>query len=150
MITIYNLKMDKRWIDLVQNASLHRDDCGLTTEPALFGTPEWWSFVGTEKLPVHTVEGVITRVYMSGHNDFPEFEVDDGTEMMRWERRGEDSAFTVGRRVRIRYVEMAFKRPIRGLGKRSKDVLTIEVDELTRTANQAIHAIGASAPQHDG
>ena len=148
MITIYNLKMDKRWIELVQNASLHRDDCGLTTEPTLFGTPEWWSFVGTEKLPVHTIEGVITRVFISGHNDFPEFEVDDGTEKTHWERRGEDSAFTVGRRIRIRYVEMAFKRPVRGLGKRSKDVLTIEVDESIGTANQAVVGTSLRAAPH--
>jgi len=40
-ITIYDLKRDKHHIEIVQNASLHRDDCGLVTKPALFGSREW-------------------------------------------------------------------------------------------------------------
>jgi len=33
---------------------------------------------------------------MSGHNDFPEFEMDDGHARTKWMRYGEDSAYTIG------------------------------------------------------
>ncbi len=125
--TIYDLKRDEREIMLVQNASLHRDDCGLATSPALFGSAEWFGMVGTDALPVHTLEGKITRVYMSGHNDFPEFEMDDGVEKTKWMRRGENPAYIAGRRIRIRYVEMKWKRPLKGLGPTDECVLTVEV-----------------------
>ena len=126
-ITIYDLKQDKRLIQLVQDASLHRDDAGLQSRPALFGSREWWKHVGTATLPIHTLEGTITRVYMSGHNDFPEFEMDDGQERTKWERRGEDSAYTVGRPIRIRYVEMKYKKGVPGLGNVSTCILSVEV-----------------------
>jgi hypothetical protein len=126
-ITIYELKYDDNHIKITQDASLHRDNCGLVTEPALFGSSEWWCLVGTDRLPRHTQEGTITRVYMSGHNDFPEFEMDDGHEKTKWMRQGDDSAYTVGRKIRIQYVEMLFKRRVKGLGDKSKCVLTIEV-----------------------
>jgi hypothetical protein len=84
--------------------------------------------VGTDILPIRTFEGVITRVYMSGQgNNFPEFEMDDGRQKSRWMRVGEDSAYKVGRSIRIRYVEMKFKRPCKVLGPVSECVLTVEV-----------------------
>lgn len=126
-ITIYDLKRDKRHIKNVQNASLHRDDCGLVTEPELFGSSKWWKLVGTDQLSIHTLEGKITKVYMSGHNDFPEFEMDDGNEKTKWMRRGEDSAYTVGRPIRMKYVEMKFKKGCVGSSNISQCILTIEV-----------------------
>ena len=55
---------------------------------------------------------MISEVYMSGHNDFPEFEVDDGTIRTQWMRLGDDSAYIVGRSIRLQYVEMKFKKVI--------------------------------------
>lgn len=126
-ITIYDLKQDKRHIKLVQDASLHRPDAGLVSKPALFGSRAWWNHVGTDSLPVHTLRGIVTRVYMGGHNDYPEFEMDDGVAKTRWGRLGEDSAYTPGRPIRIRYVEMKFKKGIPRLSNVSKCVLTVDV-----------------------
>ena len=126
-ITIYDFRRDTRQIELMQNASLHRDDCGLVTTPALVGSVEWWALVGTDVLPIHVIEGKISRVYMSGHNDFPEFEIDDGKTKTRWMRQGDDAVYTVGRPIRLRYVEMAFKRPIKALPPVSRCEITIEV-----------------------
>ena len=126
-ITIYDLKRNRRHIKDVQNASLHSDDCGLVTKPELFGSSKWWKLVGTDQLPIHTLEGIITKVYMSGHNDFPEFEMDDGNKKTTWMRRGEDSAYMVGRPIRMKYVEMKYKKPINCLPPFSQCILSIEV-----------------------
>ncbi len=135
-VTIYDFRRDKRQIEILQEASLHRDDCGLVTTPALVGSPEWWELVGTEALPVHTIEGTISRVYMSGHNDFPEFEIDAGETKTQWMRQGEDTAYTVGRPIRLRYVEMKFKKRIKALPPVSRCELTIEVGTETKSANK--------------
>ncbi|GEM_PF-4029771 len=74
---------------------------------------------------------------MSGHNDFAEFEIDDGKTKTRWMRQGDDAAYTVGRPIRLRYVEMAFKRPIKALPPMSRCVITIEVATEMDSANQA-------------
>jgi len=136
-ITIYDFRRDKRQIELMQKASLHRDDCGLVTKPALVGSAEWWEMVGTDVLPIYEIEGKISRVYMSGHNDFPEFEIDDGKAKTRWMRQGDDPAYTVGHPIRLRYVQMAFKRPIKALPPVSSCVITIEVGKEMDSANQA-------------
>ncbi len=108
-VNVYDLGGDCQGIESTQEASL-QGDYGLDTKPALFGSNEWWQLLGTEKLPLHTIEGVISEVYMSGHNDFPEFEVDDGTARTQWMRLGDDSVYIVGRPVRLQFVEMKFKK----------------------------------------
>lgn len=110
-VNVYDLGADCRGIESTQEASLH-GDYGLETKPALFGSNEWWQLLGTEKLPLHTIEGVISEAYMSGHNDFPEFEVDDGTARTQWMRRGDDTVYIVGRPVRLKFVEMKFKKVV--------------------------------------
>ena len=108
-VNVYDLGGDCQGIESTQEASL-QGDYGLDTKPALFGSNGWWQLLGTEKLPLYTIEGVISEVYMSGHNDFPEFEVDDGTVRTQWMRLGDDSVYFVGRPVRLQYVEMKFKK----------------------------------------
>lgn len=144
-ITIYDFRRDKRQIEIMQNASLHRDDCGLVTTPALVGSPEWWDLVGTERLPIHTIEGKISGVYMSGHNDFPEFEIDDGVTKTQWMRQGDDAAYTVGRFIRLRYVEMAFKRKLKSLLPVSRCEILIEVGTEMELSNMSVDHYGSPA-----
>jgi hypothetical protein len=127
LVKIYDLSLDSREIEQVQQATLSTKDYGLKPIPALFGSPEWWKSIESGVLPVHTIVGKISRVYMSGHNDFPEFEIDDGQIKTKWMRRGEASAYVVGRGIRIRYVEMKFKKSF-GSSPISRSVLTIEVE----------------------
>jgi hypothetical protein len=112
---VYDLADDETHIRHMQEATVHPDDeVGLRPEPALVGSPEWWQAVGTAALPVVTVEGTISDVYMSGHGDMPEFALkqDDG-ETSRW-LRSEDRLWRRGRRARIEYVLQWFKKPIPG------------------------------------
>jgi hypothetical protein len=104
MNRVYDLRRDHRRIADVQHATQHTDRYGIVPEHGLFGSDEWWQAVHTGALETHTIEGRISRVYMSGHGDFPEFEVDDGSSRTQWERFGDDAWFVVGRRVRVAYV----------------------------------------------
>ena len=126
LIKIYDLKMDKERVRQIQKATLETTEFGLVPDPALFGSDEWWGAIKLGRIPVQTVKGVISRVFMSGHNDFPEFEIDDGKEKTQWERRGIEEAYTVGRSVLLKYVIQKFKKSIPSL-KVSKSVLEIWV-----------------------
>jgi hypothetical protein len=101
---IYDLRDDTRTIETVQSSTLNTEDYGVVSNHGLFGSDEWWAAIERGDLPVHTVEGVISDVYESGHNDFPQFEVDDGTRKTDWVREGDDSYYVIGAPVRIEYV----------------------------------------------
>ena len=121
---IYNLRNDGNHVAQVQHATLHRPDAGLVSEQGLFGSDEWWASIQAGKIPVYSITGTITRVYMSGHNDYPEFEIDDGHSIISWTRLGADSEYIVGRTVIIDYVLQRYKdNPDKKLNKKLKKIL---------------------------
>ena len=103
-IKVYDLSEDRETIELIQKASLRTRDFGLVPEIALFGSDEWWAAVSDGRIPRHKIEGTINRLYMTGHGDWPEFEILSGDEVTRWTRMGIPSAYGVGRKVRLEYV----------------------------------------------
>lgn len=114
LIKVYDLKKAKDRIEAVQKATLETDDYGLVPEHGLFGSHEWWKAIDKGVIPIHTIEGIISRVYMSGHNDYPEFEIDDRVEKTSWAReaieRNHYDMYQVGKRVRLSYVIQKFKK----------------------------------------
>jgi len=78
LIQIYDLRRDVEYIQLVQKATVETKDFGLIPEHGLFGSAEWWEAVKRGRIPVRTITGKVSRVYLSGHNDYEEFEIDDG------------------------------------------------------------------------
>lgn len=124
---VFDLRSAEDQIAVVQRATLETRDFGLVPEPALYGSPAWWAAIEDGTLPVRQVEGTITRVFMSGHNDWPEFEIESGTERTRWTQEGDAGYYAVGRRVRLTYVEQRFKKPLPRLGP-IKCVLAIWVE----------------------
>lgn len=129
---IYDLRNDHKHIRDVQDATLHSSWAGLVPEHGLFGSEEWWTSINEGRIRLHVIRGRITRVYMSGHNDFPEFEVDDGKAKTKWVRVGTDSEYVDGRPVQIEYVQQRFKNEDKKLrkilGKYSECVLRISVE----------------------
>jgi len=123
-VKIYDLKQDHRKIGLIQKATLETKDYGLVPEYGLFGSPEWWLAIEKGLISIHTIEGIITRVYMSGHNDYPEFEIDDGQEKTCWTRDGKDEAYIVGKRVKLKYV---FQKPKRAFGGKYPHEVVLEI-----------------------
>jgi len=99
----YDLKSDE---DVDGMAAATRSGHGIGRDPAVVGTPEWWSLLGTERLPVHSQEGVIERVFWTGHGDFPEFTLvsPDGSRGT-WPRFGDHTLYVEGLHARIQWVE---------------------------------------------
>ena len=126
---VFELRHATSHVAAVQDATLHSSWAGLIPEHGLFGSPEWWSAVESGDIPTHRVSGIISRVYMSGHNDYPEFEVTSGSTTTSWTREGDDEAYIPGRAVTVEYVLQRFKKPLKGVGENSQSVLRILVDD---------------------
>ena len=115
MIVVYRLKDDVKHIADVQKAILTTEDYGIKITHGLFGSPEWWKNIDNGTLPLQTLKGKITRVYMSGHNDYPEFEIvtEDGhKESFTREAETEvlDAEYQPGREVEIDFVRQQPKK----------------------------------------
>ena len=95
-IKVYDLSQDRETVALIEKASQQTAEFGFVPEVAVFGSDEWWAAVEDGRIEQHTIEGVITRLYMSGHGDWPEFELSFGKEITRWTRLGSHNAYRVG------------------------------------------------------
>lgn len=134
MKAVYQLRKDHKYIQLVQEATLGREDAGLKITHGLFGSEEWWDNIKNGALPTDTIKGVISDVYMSGHTDYPEFEVlsSDGhkTTWARDVNNGlEDGIYEIGKKVEIDSVIQKFKNVCPVLGEDSKCVIEIRIEE---------------------
>lgn len=129
--SIYNLKGDDRRIKMVQEASLDKKSyAGYKLENGLlFGTKEWFGAIETGKILQCVVKGVIARVYMSGHNDYAEFEIENIEGKTVWTRLGADTAYQVGKNIELIYVEQKYKRPTDITGAISKCAIEIRISE---------------------
>jgi hypothetical protein len=117
----------------VQKATLTTADFGLEPEVALFGSDEWWKAIADGRIPRLEIRGVIANVYMTGHGDWPEFEIDTDGRKTRWTRFGDQSLYRAGREVRVEYVMQRTKKV--WLGKHEQEnVLRIfvRVDDAER------------------
>lgn len=100
----YDLAEDKETVDAVQRATLTTKEFGLVPEVALYGSDEWWAAIADGRIQKHTVRGIISRVFMSGHGDWPEFELDSGGVKTRWTRLGKPALYAVGSEAEVEYV----------------------------------------------
>jgi hypothetical protein len=116
MKKIYDLREDDERIAQVQRATLTTKDFGLEPEHGLFGSAEWWRAISDGRIPMHSVNGVISRVFLSGHNDWEEFAIESSGEQTSWNRVtsggpagspgrvAKGRMYEVGRRVLLKYV----------------------------------------------
>jgi len=129
---VYDLARDADHIRRVQHATLSTEQFGILPTHGLFGSDEWWQRVKSRELPTHTESGVIDRVYMAGHNDFPQFDLltREG-DRSSWERLCndpcDDSRYVAGAAIEVDYVFQQWKRPIPLLGTPTKLVVAIRV-----------------------
>ncbi|RMH25380.1 MAG: hypothetical protein D6692_11335 [Planctomycetota bacterium] len=128
-VKVYDLAEDEETIRLVQQATLNTEDFGLVPEVALFGSDEWWQAIQEGRIPSHALHGVISRVFMSGHGDWPEFELEAAGEKSRWTRLGPDDLYRVGNEVRVEYVLQKAKKHWLG-SREQKQVLRIFVKSV--------------------
>lgn len=126
-IQIYSLKNDFKRIKMVQEASIDKNsNSGYKIENGLlFGTKEWFTAIDNGIIHKHTLKGSITRLFMSGQNDYPEFEIECSDGKSVWTRLGNDFEYKIGRKIELIYVEQKFKRPQNFTGGFAKCVIKI-------------------------
>lgn len=122
----YNINNNLRIKD-IQNASMDQTSkFGFKIEHGLVCSEEWWDAVEQGLIEKHIVDGVITRLYRTGHNDYPEFEIKSQEGTSSWPRCGNDEHYKIGAKVRVVFVWQKFKKPLEG-GELTKFLLSIEV-----------------------
>ncbi len=112
---VYDLRSDQERVSLTQKATLTTTDFGIEQTHGLFGSDVWWQEIEVGNLPIHTISGTITRVYMGSMNDWPEFEIteEDGT-TSNWTRESNSKEqadlYLCGRKAEIDYVVQHLRR----------------------------------------
>lgn len=70
-IRVYSFEQDTARIEAMQKQSLGATNSGLSTAPALVGTPEWWQATQDGSLERRVVSGIISKVYWGSMGDWP-------------------------------------------------------------------------------
>ncbi len=111
---IYNLQDDISIIKHYQAASLSKDwRIGLRIEKGiLFGSDEWFSAIKSGIIKHFSVKGVISKVYMTSHNDFAQFDIENDEGITTWIREADIFLYKVGSNVELKYVEQKRKNGI--------------------------------------
>jgi hypothetical protein len=129
--TVYDLAEDSETVACLQDASLNRPGFGLKPEPELFGSEQWWRAIDDGVLAVHAIEGTITRSYLSGHNDFPEFDLQSDTgEITTWQRRGNENGYAEGAQARVSFVVQHFNDDVKLLREQDRVVSVVTKVEV--------------------
>ena len=127
----------------VRNATLATPGAGLRAEHGLIGSAAWWNAIASGHIPVHTVEGRVSRVVTSGlpSPDWEEFQIESGGQFSSWsrltsggaggsrERAAKAALYRVGSAVLLTYVEQRIRHAIPGAPPLSKCVLEIWIDD---------------------
>lgn len=72
-VVVYELASDHAQIAAMQKAMLGPTDFGVSPRPALAGTSDWWRAIEQGQLPIHVLEGTISRVFWGSMGDWPKF-----------------------------------------------------------------------------
>jgi len=131
--TVYRLQDDVTRVEQLQRATLNTEEFGIEPTHGLFGSDEWWGRIESGELPVGTVTGKISRVYMASMGDWPQFEVteSDGSKS-DWTREANtkelSALYVVGRAVEIDYVLQRHRPKSYDGGAEHKILIAVRVD----------------------
>ena len=129
---IYQLKHDQRRIDQVQRATRTTENFGIEPTHGMFGSEEWWQNIELGRLPLHTLKGRITKVFMGSMGDWPEFKmVSDAGEESSWTRMmhsaEQDERYRVGARIEIDFVWQQHRPKSFDHGEKTVQVIEIRI-----------------------
>jgi hypothetical protein len=94
---VYNLRNDVGTIIKIVNASNDSGEFGYIQENGEFGSKKWWDAIENGLIEKKVCEGIITKKYLTGHGDWPEFEVSAKDGKSSWTLEGEDNYYSVGK-----------------------------------------------------
>lgn len=114
---VYDLRDDADHTAAVQRATLTTREFGVEPTHGLFGSTEWWQQIESGSLPLETLKGSISRVYMGSMGDWPEFEMqcEDGSSHNFTRHQmppdgSRDSLYKEGRKIEVDTVWQQFRR----------------------------------------
>ncbi|HEV2180148.1 MAG TPA: hypothetical protein VGR59_07500 [Gemmatimonadaceae bacterium] len=124
----YDIRQDAERIARIRASERSTTGLGLSPAQAPFGSPEWWAAIDDGRIPLYTVHGVISRLYVSGlpSPDWPEFEIDAEGERSSWPRMtsdgppgsptrlARDALYELGRPVLLKYVRQRLRHELPG------------------------------------
>lgn len=123
----YDLERDREYIERLQAATVQRGEFALDTTHGLVGTRKWWGAVASGAIPKTRVQGTIVDIRVNADN-WPEFEVDDGSGTSVWALEGDITSYRVNGGVRIDYVTVRYAKPPDGEDDAATLVLGIWVE----------------------
>lgn len=100
------------------------------SEFGIIGSNQWWVAIESGKIPITSLLGKISNVYRTGHNDFPQFDLDVNGKATSWEQYGNPQYYQVGNMLKIVYVTQELKKPIKGIGNNSRVVISVEAQRV--------------------
>lgn len=137
LVPIYLIRDDTERLRQMQKVSASDDTTmGLSPEPALIGTPEWWDLVEAGQLEVEEIVGTIKDVRWGSMGDWPEFSVESATgERESFTREGDHTRYVEDLKCRVRWVLHPWKVEQGTLGTHSRIILEIAVEDSTRRSD---------------
>ena len=125
----YDLAQDRAKVEHWRDVTLGETDFGLSPEPAIVGSDEWWDLIRGGSIPVQSVEGTCRPLWTS-MGDYPGLEVlEPSGRKTNWTRLGDRRQYCLGRGIKLYWVEHRWKglRPDmrRVLGDSSRVVLSV-------------------------
>jgi hypothetical protein len=111
---VYDLADDQDRIVAARQTTASPGVFGLAPGPAPFGSADWWQSIEDGQIVKHSVSGVIVKLYMTGHGDWPQFDLEGDGVKTSWTRLGDQSAYREGREARVDYVELKTKNVLLG------------------------------------
>lgn len=115
---------------MVQEASLDKKSyAGYKIENGLlFGTTEWFDAIDNGIILKYLISGSISNIYLSGQNDYTEFEITSDEDKTTWPIKGDNAIYKIGKNITLTYIEQKFKRPSDITGLISKCIISIEIE----------------------
>lgn len=113
MMVVFDAILDKTRTPLIQT-KIKAGKSGFRTKWGLYGTEEWLINLRNDGLVIK-LNGKISQLRMTGHNDFPEFEMETETGKYQFERLGNEAVYGIGKTIMIEAVYEKYILPKSGI-----------------------------------
>ena len=108
MKVIYNIlesEDNKRTQDIIRKGK-----SGYRIKWGLYGTIEWFNNLRADNL-IECINGKISRITMTGHNDFPMVEIDNGVNNFQFQVLGNEILYKPGLTIKIECIKNKYISP---------------------------------------
>jgi len=112
MTIIFDATNDKTRTPIIQS-KIRLGKSEFRTNWGLYGTEDWLNNLRKDGLII-SLNGEITNLLMTGHNDFPEFEMETDEGIFRFERLGAENKYQIGKIIKVEAIKGKYIMHISG------------------------------------